>query len=204
MHLGMKPQKSSCIVGFGNYCEDIAHRAAELYFAGYAPKILFSGGLGRNTEGRWSTSEAEHFAAIAAADGVPEAHLLVERKSRNTRENILFTKALMEENAIPAERILAVHQPCMERRIYAALKVYWPELDAVVTSPQLSIREYIDHAGLQGLDEHTVIDVITGDFQRIGVYAEKGWQIPQRVPDVVYGAFERLVKAGYDRQLVST
>ena len=42
--------QADCIVGFGNFNTDIARRAAELYHQGYAPKILFTGGLGRNTK----------------------------------------------------------------------------------------------------------------------------------------------------------
>ena len=46
-YLGMhqEPRKADVIVGFGNFNTDIAVRAAELYHAGFAPKILFTGGL---------------------------------------------------------------------------------------------------------------------------------------------------------------
>ena len=52
-YLGMhqKPEQADCIVGFGNFNDNIARRAAELYRAGYAPYVLFTGGLGRNTLG---------------------------------------------------------------------------------------------------------------------------------------------------------
>ena len=44
--LNQKLEKADCIVGFGNFNTDIARRAAELYCQGYAPKVLFTGGLG--------------------------------------------------------------------------------------------------------------------------------------------------------------
>ena len=52
-YLGMHqaPEKADCIVGFGNFNTNIARRAAELYCQGYAPKVLFTGGLGRGLEG---------------------------------------------------------------------------------------------------------------------------------------------------------
>ena len=52
-YLGMhqEPQKADCIVGFGNFNDNIARRAAQLYHQGYADRILFTGGLGRNTRG---------------------------------------------------------------------------------------------------------------------------------------------------------
>lgn len=202
MHLNMKPRKADCIVGFGNYNIAIAVRAAELYHQGWAPKILFSGGLGRNTDQRWSGSEAARFAEIAAEEGVPREDIILEDQSTNTAENILLTRKKFESLGIPVQTILGVHQPFMERRIYAALKVYWPEADAVITSPKTSIQEYILNSAGQGLDEKTAVEVIVGDFQRIEVYAQKGYQIPQFVPDEVKEAFDVMVRLGYTGQLV--
>ena len=64
-------QKADVIVGFGNFNTDIARRAAELYHEGYAPKVLFTGGLGRNTEGLLPEPEAVRFARVAMECGVP-------------------------------------------------------------------------------------------------------------------------------------
>ena len=47
-----------------------------------------------------------------------------------------------------------------------------------------------------------VISIMVGDLQRIKVYAEKGFQIPQEIPAPVWDAFERLVALGYDQQLI--
>lgn len=202
MHLNMELCCTDCIIGFGNYNDDIAIRAAELYKLGYAQKILFTGGLGRNTSDLWVQSEAERFGDIAEKLGVPKADIIIEDKSTNTAENILFTKKKLADNGLNVSKILGVHQPFMERRIYAALKVYWPEIDAIITSPQLTISEYISNSVKQGLDEKTVIDVIVGDFQRIDVYAQRGYQIPQHIPEEVNSAFNAMVNLGYTSQLV--
>lgn len=202
MHMNMEPEKADCIVGFGNYNDDIALRAAELYKAGYAPKILFTGGLGRNTRDIWTQTEADRFADIAIRAGVPEEDIVIENRASNTKENILYAKAMLESLNMNINKLIGVHKPFMERRIYAALKVYWPEVDAIITSPQLSISEYIANSVKQGLDEKTVIDVIVGDFQRIDVYARKGYQIAQEIPDGVNEAFNVMVKLGYTSELV--
>jgi len=44
--------------------------------------------------------------------------------------------------------------------------------------------------------------MLVGDTQRIDVYAERGFSIPQRVPDDVRSAYTRLVAAGYTRRLL--
>lgn len=202
-YLGMHqtPAKADVIVGFGNFNTDIARRAAELYHQGYAPKILFTGGLGRNTEGMLPEPEAVRFAKVAMECGVPEEDIILEEKSRNTKENIDFTREKMEKLGIPHDRILGVHQPFMERRIVAAMGVYWPEQQFAVTSPQVIIPEYLRRAREQGITENASVSVIVGDFQRIELYAKLGYQLPQYIPEEAWEAYHKLVKMGYDKQL---
>ncbi len=199
--LRQTPQKADCIVGFGNFNTDIAVRAAQLYRQGLAPKVLFTGGLGRNTQGLLPEPEAVRFARVAMEQGVPAEDILLEDQSTNTAENIRFTRRLLEEKGLPHGKILGVHQPFMERRIQAAMGVYWPELDFSVTSPQVTIPEYLQRARQQGISEHASICVIVGDFQRMELYAQKGWQLPQQIPQKAWKAFHRLVEMGFDSQL---
>ena len=203
MRLDMPPCKADCIVGFGCYNEDIALRCAELYHAGYAPKVLFTGGLGRNTKEMWTESEAERFARIAVSAGVPERDILIENRSTNSAENILFTRDLLQKEGIAAERLLGVHKPFMERRVMAAMGVYWPEVNFTVTSPQVSLEEYIALSVEQGMEEKRVIEVLVGDFQRIDVYARKGFQLPQEIPPYAMHAYKKLTSLGYTRELVA-
>lgn len=200
MHMNMEPRKADIIVGFGCYNEEIALRAAELYFEGFAPKILFTGGLGRNTKRMWDRSEAERFAEIAMKAGVPEKDILMENRSTNTGENILFTKEMLAGKNI--KRILGVHKPFMERRVYGAMGMYWPEAEFIVTSPQMSIFQYVALSEKQGVPENRVIEILVGDFQRVEVYAKKGYQTPQPVSRKAQEAFQNLIDMGYTGELV--
>lgn len=202
-YLGMhqKPERADIIVGFGNFNDNIARRAAELYHQGMAPKVLFSGGLGRNTSNLFTEAEAERFARVAMECGVPEHSIIKEDKSTNTAENILFVKKLLEDLEVPHGHILGVHQPFMERRIVAAMGVYWPEQSFSVTSPQVTIPAYLEDARRQGMTENGAISVIVGDFQRMELYAQKGWQLPQEIPEETWEAYHELVAMGYDKQL---
>ena len=194
-------EKADCIVGFGNFNTDIARRAAELYHQAYAPKVLFTGGLGRNTEGLLPEPEAVRFAKVAMECGVPECDIILEPNSTNTKENILFTRERLEALGLPHRRILGVHQPFMERRIKAAMGVYWPSLDFRITSPQVTIPQYLEAAMRQGVGHEASISVIVGDFQRMDLYAKLGYQLPQHIPDAAWSAFHTLVEMGYDKQL---
>lgn len=199
--LHQEPMRADVIVGFGCYDDNVARRAAQLYREGCAPKILFTGGLGRNTTGLFSTTEAEKFAAVAMDLGVPREDILLETESTNTKENILFTRALLEKTQTPHERILGVHKHYMERRIAAAMGVYWPGQPFFVTSFPQTLEEALEDSQHQGMDVRETIATIVGDFQRIELYAQKGYQLPQYIPENAWDAYHALVAMGFDSQL---
>lgn len=45
--------------------------------------------------------------------------------------------------------------------------------------------------------------MLVGDTQRIWLYAERGYAIPQPVPDDVHNAYRELVAAGYTSRLIA-
>ena len=201
MHMNQPIENADVIVGFGCYDEDIPKRCAELFHRGFAPYVCFSGGLGRNTDKLWTKSEAERFAAIAIAEGVPAERIILENKSTNSAENLLFTPKILAEAGIKAEKIIAVHKPYMEKRLWAAMQVYWPEVRAVYTSPDVTVEQHIAHAEAIGMTRKGVIETIVGDVQRMELYAVKGYQARVEIPVEVRKAFDALVEQGYTGQL---
>jgi hypothetical protein len=88
----------------------------------------------------------------------------------------------------------------MERRSFATFRKLWPEKSVRVTSPQVTFDEYLEsYAELSAKD---VVGIMVGDLQRIRVYAERGFQIPQEIPGDVWCAYEELVRDGYDQYLI--
>lgn len=202
MCLNQQPQKADCILGLGCYNEDVPRRAAQLYHQGYAPWVMFTGALGRNTRSMWQESEAERFARIAVEEGVPREAILLENRATNTGENLIFSRKLLEEKGIPTDRILLVQKPYMERRIFAAFPVYWPGAEYTVTSFPQTMEEYFGRVAAFERTKEETIHMIVGDLQRIWVYAQRGYQIPQEVPQPVMEAYEALVKLGYTNQVI--
>lgn len=189
---------SDCILALGSHDTRVAERAAQLYLDGWAPVLIFSGGLGRHTEGAWTEPEADKFAAIAIKAGVPKAAILIENKSTNTGENILFTQQLLKEHQLDPNSFIVVQKPYMERRSLATFKKHWPNKSLVVTSPQFNFKDY----STDDISLDWVIQIMMGDLQRIKIYAEKGFQIPQHIPENVWQTYQRLIELGYDQQLV--
>ena len=197
-HMNTRLQKADCIFVLGSHDTRVAERAAEIYLQGWAPLLIFSGGVGRLTKGVWSETEAELFAKIALQKGVPEKDILIENRSTNTGENVLFTRRLLQEKDLNPKSFILVQKPYMERRTYATFQKQWPGKTVYVTSPQISFEEYpTAEAPLE-----QVINIMVGDLQRIRVYAEKGFQIHQDIPDEVWNSYERLVALGFNKQLI--
>lgn len=193
---------SDVIIVAGSHDTRVARRGAELYLEGYAPLILFSGGLGKLTRNLWSRAEAIVFSEIATSMGVPEEAVLIEDKSSNTGENVLFSKKLIEDRGIGIKRIIAVNKPYMERRMYSTFKRLWPDADIIAASPQIGFEEYMEIYSKGELSKDEIISIMVGDLQRIKLYPSIGYQIPQEIPDVVWKAFEELVKMGYTKHLI--
>ena len=134
--------------------------------------------------------------------GVPNERILIENRSTNTGENFRFTRELLSKKGIDPQKFIVVQKPYMERRSFATFRRMWPEKDVIVTSPQVAFDEYLDSYSHQELSTDDVVGIMAGDLQRIRLYAEKGFQIPQEIPPDVWSAYEELVRAGYDQHLV--
>lgn len=191
----------------------VAHRAAQLHLDGYGRYLIFSGGSGKLTENRFSKPEAEVFADIARAKGVPEEAIIVESQSTNTGENVRFTHDLLSQRRLlegdgRIRTFILVQKPYMERRTYATFMKQWPgigradvgddeKVEFSVTSPQLDFAEYPD----EGNPRDLVINIMVGDLVRIRDYPAKGYQIEQTIPEDVWDAGKRLIEAGFNGHL---
>jgi len=190
---------AECIIVLGSHDTRVAERGADLFLAGWAPLIVFSGNLGALTREIWDRPEAEIFAEVAAARGVPRERMLLEPRSTNTAENVRFTRALLAERGIHPRKAIAVQKPYMERRTLATFRQNWPELDVIVTSPQIDFDDYPS----ESIRREDFIHIMMGDLQRLIVYGERGWSAPQEIPREVIDAYERLLAAGYTRRLIA-
>jgi len=198
MVLGHDLVESDVILALGSNDLRVAERAADVCLQGLAPLLVCSGHLGRLTAERFHKSEAEMFADVAAAKGVPREAIRLEPRSTNTGDNVTFSRELLRGLGIDPQRIILVQKPYMERRTYATFMKRWPGKDVRVTSPAISFDDY----PTAELPKDLVINILVGDVQRMRVYADRGFQIAQPMPDEVWAAWEELVVRGYTNHLV--
>ena len=180
----------------------VAERGAQLFLERFAPLLIFSGGQGGITRRIWNEPEADQFARIAVARGVPRESILIENRSSNTGENIDFTRQLLADRGLDPQTFIVVQKPYMERRSYATFRKRWPDKSVRVTSPRVGLDEYLQAYTHESLTVDDVISIMVGDLQRIREYPARGFQIHQDIPADVWSAYEALVAAGYDRHLL--
>ncbi|XXG11044.1 YdcF family protein [Vibrio fortis] len=196
MKVGDTLSKSDCIFVLCSNDTRVAEYAAELFKLGLAPYIVFSGGVGRFTEGQFNRSEAETFATIARDCGVPDSAIIVETKASNTGENVRFTYDLLKSQGDIPKRLTLVQKPFMEKRTYATFKQQWPDKDAqiTVTSQWLHWVDYFN----EELPLEMVLGALIADFERIKEYPTLGFQIALPIPDNVELAYQQLKKVGFE------
>jgi len=116
----------------------------ELYKAGRAPKLIFTGGQmpwakSEKTEGQWLRDQA-------LAVGVPEANILVTRPVSNTSQEAQAVSQLL-----PGQPVLLVTSAFHMPRAYAifqaaGLQVYPFPVDLRVTQRDLTILDFVPSA----------------------------------------------------------
>lgn len=203
MHMGHALKKADLIFLLGSIDKRVGHHAAKLFKESWSERLAISGDgtkhvnrLLKNPYG--GKTEAEVLKQVAVEDGVPESAIIIEDKANNTGENFNFTTPILKENGVEVKTVIVVQKPYMERRAYATGKIWWPEVEIILSSPPGSFSEYVGDT----LEPDEVINIMVGDLQRIKEYPKKGFQIGQGVPNEVWNAFEYLVSLGYNKNLI--
>jgi len=185
-------------IGLGSHDLGVATSAAELYHWQIVPLIVFTGANAPTTAAIFPRGEAVHYREHALSLGVPDQAILVEPRARNTGENITFTRQLLEERGIGVGSVTLISRPYQQRRAYATCAKLWPEVTVQCASLPLTLDDYLASIN----DTGRVLNMLVGDTQRIEVYAQRGFAIPQPMPAAVRAAFELLVAAGYTSRLL--
>ncbi|MDC5703745.1 YdcF family protein [Vibrio europaeus] len=192
MQLSHTLKKSDCIFVLGSNDIRVAEYAAQLFLQGWAKKLVFSGGVGRLTEGVFESSEAQTFANVARDMGVPADSILIEDRATNTGENVQLTYQLMKKSGEEFQSFILVQKPYMERRTYATFAKQWPApyQHVCVTSPKTPFCDYFNDE----IDLDMVVTAMLGDFERIKTYPALGFQTEQAVPSEIDESYAILKK----------
>jgi len=151
---------------------DRVYKAAALYRAGKAPVVIVTGGYQP-----WSASktpEADLIRGLLIEWGVPGEAILLEGKSRNTRENALFSKNIMD--SISCEDALLVTSAAHMPRAAAAFRSVGMSVTPVSTDVR-ALKQVVP-ALMNFLPSADALEMTSNGIREwLGqqVYAWKGW-----------------------------
>ncbi|GFO07032.1 hypothetical protein PoB_003353700 [Plakobranchus ocellatus] len=189
--LNQIPVKSDVMIVLGNDDPRSAEHAADLFLEGWAPLVVISGKEGSGTRGNLppKSTEAELFQELMVAKGVCKRHILLEKESTNTGENIRLSQALLRRAGIFPDSVMVVTKSVMELRVALTFKKQWEGAEHVnltVSSPPLTFKEYPSpHVGTMD----NVVHYLAVNFAKLTTYAELGFQAPVSIPPHVQRAY---------------
>ncbi|MBU4204995.1 YdcF family protein [Patescibacteria group bacterium] len=118
-------RKADLAIVFGTRHQEALKKVFQLYQKGLVPRILLSGGINKIT----GQNEAEQMVNDLVAKGVKKEGLILENKSTNSLENVLFSKKKIEQEiGFPKiKKIIAVVKHYHSRRALMTLKKHFPK-----------------------------------------------------------------------------
>lgn len=199
LRIGRPLERREAIVVFGGHDLRVADWAAQLWLDGWAPRLVISGGLGYYTSKVWQEPEAHKFRRIAIARGVDAGAILVEDQSRNSGENVIRTREVLQQHGIALRSAICAQKPYLERRVLLTLKKQWPNCDFLLASPPIAYESY-PHPDIIDFDK--LINELVGQVDRVEKYPALGFTEASEVPEPVLLAKGRLVELGFTHHLV--
>lgn len=174
------------VIGFGHFDKRIAHRCADVFHDGCAPRILFTGGRGAGTADI-AASEARFLRdqALRHRPGLDPAAILTECGSTNTSGNMLLSAQLLARLDPPLRfgheirRALIVATPYRQRRVWLTCRKIAPAVDFVNSPPASTFTADARMMASKGLD---LIQGLRGEIERLERYARLGYIEADTIP----------------------
>ena len=118
--------QADLLVVFSCADPEVGHTAARLHHDHLVRRVVFSGGVGKDSGGlpRLGITEATFLASIAIGDGLPTELIILEQDARNGAENAAFSLQLAAKlGLLPAgARVASLAPATRSRRLYEELR----------------------------------------------------------------------------------
>jgi uncharacterized SAM-binding protein YcdF (DUF218 family) len=151
-----------------NHHADRLVHAVALFKAGKAPVVLLSGGGAKNAR-----PEAQQMKDLLVLMGVPARHLVLEKASRNTHDNAVFSARLLKQRGM--NNILLVTSAYHMNRSQALFEAQGLEVVPAPTDYQQLVAQQVVPGWLPMVSNlHQTTDAL---HEMVGywVYRWKGW-----------------------------
>jgi hypothetical protein len=187
----LSPNDTAAIL-FGCTNIQVAHEAARFLQNYCAIPVVCSGGHGRLSAPRQSTTEARRFADYLIGAGLSNNQILLEEESSNTAENVRNSWATLPSQP---RNLLLFCNNIYRARVRATVAKQLPDCDIYLFSPSCNLAEFTRYYS----GKSQVIELMTGEIDRLIRYPQIGYCVPIDVPTEIISASDFLKRLGYDR-----
>lgn len=165
--------------------DQIPKSGALLFKQGLAQKVVCAGKHTLNqTSGPFGfATEAEWYEDILIKEGVPKEAIILETKSTNTLENILFGISACHQQKFYPKSLILCPIPPLCRRSLATFKKQFPEIKVFGYTFELPMEYYLTLSR---------IERVLGEFERFKEYTTKGDMVSIEIPKNVQEAVNLL------------
>ena len=187
-----EPAPSDVIFVFGSRGLEVPRRAAQLYAAGWAPRILVSGRAGPMTERVFDKPEALVFEDELVRRGVPASAVTTEVDAGNTLENVRFGMRALETAGRKPRSALLVAKGFAMRRCLATFARQHPAVEVRGCPPAGSLIDHLDRSRADFAAR------LVAEIRRLEVYGAAGDIAPCTIPPAARAAsreIKRLLEA---------
>ena len=181
-----QPRRADVIFVFGSQDLAVPSRAAELYHAGHASRVLVTGSFGRMTRDVFEKAEALVFQDHLVSAGVPESAIVAEPDASNTLENVTFGMTALDRAGVRPRSALLVGKGFVMRRCLATFARHHADVDVRACPPTDDVRRAADRS------PEAFAARLVAELARLDRYGAQGDIVPQDVPAEVREVASRL------------
>jgi len=145
-----------------------------LYYKGRVGKLLISGGSGSISHP--NHREATYVKKYLKSIQVPDSAVMIENDSKNTYENALFTKHLLDSMQFKGSILLVTSSFHMRRSLAIFKKAGYQNITPYVTNKFTGRRKFeFDHCFLPNAEAITTLNLIIHEMVGYMTYKLKGY-----------------------------
>lgn len=161
--------------------DQIPKSGSHLFKKGFVKKIVCTGKYSTHqTLGPFGfNTEAEWYADVLVKEGVPEEAIVLETRSTNTLENVLFGISACHRQQFYPKSLILCPIPPLCRRSLATFQKQFPEIKLCSYTFELPIEYYLTPERMRR---------VLGEFDRFKEYSAKSDMVSVDVPDNVQEA----------------
>lgn len=153
---------------------DRLFQTLELYYKKRVNKILITGGSGSISKP--NQREAEYIKKYLETISIPDSSIIIENNSKNTYENAIFTKHILDSMQFKGTILLVTSSFHMRRSIAIFEKAGYKHLTPYVTNKFTGLRKFeFDHCFIPNVEAIFGLNLILHEVIGYVTYKIKGY-----------------------------